>query len=304
MNKHENISQINSGGKIIMTNVKRILICLFVLAGFVKVNAQAVKLWETGEIYKGPESTVYDSHRDCLYISNYTGGVKTGSSYGDNSISKADLQGNILEYDFVKNLTMPTGICIFDDKLYIVERFGVVIYDLSANKIADKIYIKTSYFLNDITVDTEGGIYVSESDTNVIYRIKNKNVEKWMDSREISRPNGVLYDNGKLIVGVNSDNYLKAVNIADKKVTNIALLGPGIIDGIKKCGDGYLVSHYLGNLYLVKPSGEVTELINTRDEKTNIADFEYIADKQLIVIPALANNKLLGYKFDPTEKTN
>jgi sugar lactone lactonase YvrE len=285
-----------------MMNVKRIIICVFVLAGFVKADAQAVKLWETGEIYTRPESVAYDSKRGCLYISNCNGNVKTGTSYGDQTVSKADLQGNIIEFDFVKNLTKPTGICIFDDKLYIVERFGIVIYDLSENKIADKIYIKTSYFLNDITVDTEGGIYVSESDTNVIYRIKDKNVEKWMNSREISRPNGILYDNGKLIVGVNSDNYLKAVNIANKKVNNIALLGPGIIDGIKKCGDNYLVSHYMGNLYMVKPDGEVTELINTRDEKINIADFEYIADKHLIVIPALRNNKLLGYKFDPTEK--
>ena len=284
-------------------NVKRILICLFLLAGFAKVNAQAVKLWETGEIYQRPESVAYDSKRGCLYISNCNGEVKTGTSYGDHTISKADLQGNILEFDFVKNLTKPTGICIFDEKLYIVERFGVVIYDLNENKIADKIYIKTSYFPNDITVDTEGVIYVSESDTNVIYRIKDKNVVKWMDSKEISRPNGVLYDNGRLIVGVNSDNCLKAVTIADKKVTNIARLGPGIIDGIKKCGNGYLVSLYMGNLYMVKPTGEVTELINTRDAKINIADFEYIPDKELIVIPALQNNKLLGYKFDPMEKT-
>jgi sugar lactone lactonase YvrE len=271
-----------------------------VQAGFVKVNAQAVKLWETGEIYQRPESVAYDSKRECLYISNCNGEVKTGTSYRDNSISKADLQGNILEFDFVKNLTKPTGICIFDDKLYIVERFGVVIYDLKADKIADKIYIKTSYFLNDITVDSEGGIFVSESDSNVIYRIKDKNVEKWLDSEEISRTNGVLFDDGKLIVGVNSDNYLKAVDIADKKVTNIALLGPGIIDGIKKCGDGYLVSLFMGNLYLVKPNGQVTELRITRDAQINIADFEYIPDKNLIVIPALQNNKLLGYKFSPT----
>ncbi len=287
-----------------MKNLKRILICVFVLVGFVKVNAQTVKLWETGEIYKRPESAAYDSKRGCLYISNCNGDVKTGTSYGDHCISKADLQGNILEFDFVKNLTKPTGICIFDDKLYIVERFGVVIYDLNANKIADKIYIKTSYFLNDITVDSEGGIFVSESDTNVIYRIKDKNVEKWLDSKAISRPNGILFDDGRLIVGVNSDNYLKTVNISNKQVSEIANLGPGIIDGIKKCRDGYLVSHYLGNLYMVKPTGEVTELINTRDAKINIADFEYIADKHLIIIPALQNNKLFGYKFSPTEKTN
>ena len=104
-----------------MRNVKCLLICVLVLAGFVKVNAQPVKLWETGEIYRGPESVAYDSERGFLYVSNYTGGVKTGTSYGDNSISKANLKGEILEADFIKNLTMPTGICIANDKLYVLE---------------------------------------------------------------------------------------------------------------------------------------------------------------------------------------
>jgi len=313
-----------------MKNIRRILTCAIVLIGFSRinlvrelcsltvcdggtkppvvfsngVNAQPIKLWETGEIYKAPESVAYDSKRGFLYISNYTQGLKTGSSYGDHSVSKANLQGEILEFDWIKNLTTPTGICIFNDKLYIVERFGIVEYDLKANKISNKILIKTTNFLNDITVDSDGRIYVSESDSNVIYRIKDREVEKWLDSVAISRPNGILFDNGKLIVGVNGDNYLKAVNISNKEIVEIAHLGPGIIDGIKKCGEDYLVSHFLGNLYLVKPSGEVKELLNTRDAKINIADFEYIEDKELIVIPALWNNKLIGYRFRQTEKTD
>jgi sugar lactone lactonase YvrE len=220
------------------------------------------------------------------------------------SVSKANLQGEILKFDWINNLTSPTGICIFNDKLYIVDRFGVVEYDLKTDKISNKYFIKTVNFLNDITVDSDGNIYVSESDTNVIYRIKNREVEKWLDSVAVSRPNGVLFDDGKIIVGVNSDNCLKAVNISNKEITQIAHLGPGIIDGIKKCGDGYLVSHFLGNLYLVKPTGEVKELLNTRDAKINIADFEYIADKGLIIIPAMQNNKLLGYQFKQTPKND
>ncbi len=283
-----------------MENFKRIMICIFVLTGL--ANAEPVKLWETDEIFKAPESVVYDGKRGFLYVSNYTGGLKNGLPYGEQSISKVNLKGEIIKFDWIGNLTIPTGICIFDDKLYIVERFGVVEYDLKADKISDKFYIKTSKFLNDITVDSDGGIYVSESDSNLIYRIKNKSVEKWLDSEEISRPNGILFDDGKLLVAVNSDNYLKAVNISNKQITKIAHLGPGILDGIKKCGDGYLVSHYLGNLYLVKPSGQVTELLNTRDAEINIADFEYIADKDMVVIPALKQNKLLSYRLRQKEK--
>ena len=286
-----------------MKNFKRISICVFVLAGLTVVNAEPVKLWETGEIYNAPESVVYDSERGFLYISNL-GSLKNGMPYGVQSISKVSLKGKIIKFDWIENLTRPTGICINDDKLYIVERFGVVVYDLETDKVSDKFYIKTSNFLNDITVDSEGGIYVSESDTNVIYKILGRNVEKWLDSEEISRPNGVLFDNGKLIVGVNSDNFLKAVDISNKQITKIAELGPGTIDGIKKCGDGYLVSHFSGNLYLVKPSGQVTELINTREAEINIADFEYIPDKAMVVVPAMRKNKIICYRLGQAEKTD
>ncbi len=277
----------------------RLLIVVTVLAGFSRAFARAEKVWETGGIYKGPESVAYDAERGFLYVSNYTESVKTGGSYGEHCISKANLKGEILKYDCVGGLTTPTGICISNDKLYIVERFGVVVYDLKADKVEKKIYIKTASFLNDITVDSEGNIYVSESDSNMIYRIADGNVEKWLDSEAVSRPNGILFDDGKLIVGVNSDNNLKAVDVSTKEVVNISHLGPGIIDGVKKCGDGYLVSHYMGNLYMVDASGEVKELINTRDEEINIADFEYIPGKSLVVVPALRNNKLLAYRLSP-----
>jgi sugar lactone lactonase YvrE len=190
--------------------------------------------------------------------------------YGQHYISKVNLKGKIIKSDWIGNLTTPTGICIANDKLYIVERFGVVEYDLKADKVSNKFHIKTSKFLNDITVDSDGGIYVSESDTNTIYRIKDNSVEKWLDSEEVSRPNGILYDDGKLLVAVNSDNYLKAINISNKQVTKIAHLDPGILDGIKKCGDGYLVSDFMGNLHLVTPSGQVTELINTREAEIKL----------------------------------
>lgn len=287
-----------------MRNFIRISICVFVLAGWVGVNAEPVKIWETDGIFKAPESVAFDGKRGFLYISNCNGSLNNGSPYGHQCISKANLKGEIIKFDWIENLTKPTGICINDDKLYIVERFGVVLYDLKTDKVSDKYYIKTSYFLNDVTIDPEGGIYVSESDTNVIYKILGRNVEKWLDSEEISRPNGVLFDNGKLLVAVNSDHSLKAVNISDKKVTKIANFGEGILDGIKKCRDGYLVSDFMGNLYLVKPSGQVTELINTRDAEINIADFEYIADKDMVVVPAMRKDKLICYRLGLEEKSD
>ncbi len=284
-----------------MKTVKVIFVSCLILASSANLSAQPVKLWETKEIYKGPESAAYDSVRGVLYVSNYTGGLKQGGQYGNNSIVKAKINGELIQIDWIKNLTTPTGICIFKDKLYIVERFGVIEYDLKGDSVFTKYYIKTSNFLNDITVDSDTNIYVSESDTDIIYKIKNGIVEKWIEDKSISRTNGVLADGNKLIIGVISDSSIRSVNLNTKEIVKIAQLKSGIIDGIKKCGSDYLVSHFEGSLFLVSPDGKIKELINIRNEKINIADFEYIGDQGLIVIPALYNNKLLGYHYQVNE---
>jgi len=281
--------------------MKYSFISLIILISFININAQPVKLWEVDSVYKAPESVAYDSVSGFLYVSNYTSAVKPGEAYGKHFISKSNPEGKIINAEWIGNLTTPTGICIFKDMLYIVERFGVVKYDLKADKVADKFFIPQNG-INDITVAPDTSIYVSVADKDIIYRIKNGKAEEWLNSKEISRPNGVLYDEGKLIVGVNGDSRLKAVNISDKRVTDIAQLGPGIIDGIQKCGKGWLVSHFEGNLYFISPTGEVKELLNTRDKKINIADFQYIPGKNLIIIPDLWQNKLICYLYKPTER--
>ena len=282
--------------------MKHTFICITLLTGFMNISAQPVKLWETDTVYRAPESVAYDKVRGFLYVSNYGQSVKPGGAYGSQFISKANLQGEIIDAEWIGNLTTPTGICVFKDMLYIVERFGIVKYDLKANKVADRFYIPQNGFLNDITVAPDTSIFVSVSDKDIIYKIKNDKVEEWLNSEKISKPNGILYDNGKIIVGVNADSKLKAVNISDREITDIAHLAPGIIDGIKKCGEGWLVSHFEGNLYLIEPSGQILELLNTRNEKKYIADFEYIRDKGLIVVPDLWGNRLSGYQYKSTER--
>ncbi len=260
-------------------------------------NAQPEKLWEIKDVYKAPESVAFDQNNNVIYISNYTERVNNGSSYGNHSVSKANLNGELLKYDYVTGLTSPTGIECHKDKLFIVERFGIIVFDVKANKVSSKYYIKAPGFINDISVDNSGNMYVSVSDTNIIYRIKDGVVEKWLEDDRVSHTNGVFADENHLIVGVNNDFYLKSVDLTTKEIKNIAFLGEGNIDGIKKAGTGYLVSLFQGKLLHVDASGKVTELLNTEKEKTNMADFEFIPEHGLILMPALWNNKLIGYKY-------
>jgi len=260
---------------------------------------QVVKIAETAEIFSAPESVAYDSLNQCLYVSNYTSPLAEGGMYADHVVSKIDLQGNVISKDWVKGLSCPTGIILYRGKLYIVERFGIVECDPATAEITNRFHIKTTGFLNDITADDSGNLYITVSGTSKIYRvsIEKAYVEVWLDDTKIKEPNGVLYDAGFLVTGVNADGFLRKIDTRTKEITDIAYLGKGTIDGIKKCKGGYLVTHFEGNLYFIANAGTVSELLNTRLEEIYQADFEYIPSQELVVIPALWNNKLLFYHF-------
>lgn len=257
---------------------------------YVSVNilyGQTAKLWETDTVFSYPESVVFDKSRDVYYVSNY----------GKGFVSQVSKQGEVIDLNWIDGLSAPTGICIASNNLYVVERFCVAVYNLKTKKLSNKYKIEPSSFINDISIANDKSIYVSDSQSNVIYRIKDGRVEKWLESDLIKSTNGILVDNDKIIAGVNTDGYLKSIDIKTQEIKNIAFIGEGEIDGIKKNGDNYLVSIYEGKLLCVSKNGEVKNLLDTRDKGIQCADFEYTPNDSVVIIPALINNKLYGYKL-------
>ena len=279
--------------------MKKFIILSVIISAFFVTDmfAQMELVWENDSIARKPECIVYDESRDCLYVSNFNGNPKNGSNYNSDNVCCINLQGEVINSEMIPNLSAPTGMCINNDKLFVVERFGVVQFDLKSKTVDQRYFIKTMGFLNDVTVDNDGNIYVTESNDSTIYCIQNGKVDKWLLSKDIYRANGILFDNGRLIIGINSVNQLKSIDIKDKNISVIADMGEGIIDGIKKYKDGYFVSHYEGNLYYVDSEGTITELLNTRDKKISCADFEFIESKMLFAIPALKNSSVFLYKY-------
>lgn len=257
------------------------------------------KLWETDNVFLGPESIVYDSKREMLYVSNVNISEEANSLDSNyvEYISKVDPEGNIIDLKWIENLNRPTGITIYADRLYVTTRFALLIIDIEAGRVESDIEIPDAGFPNDVSVDEEGVVYITDSGKQRVYRIENGIVENWITSDQLAKPNGILYDEGKIIIGVNSDNYLKSIDIQTKEITNIAFLDEGTIDGIIKYRDDYLVSHVMGNIYLVTKEGEVKELLNTREEDIRHADLGFIESERIIVSPVLNKDKLIAFQF-------
>ena len=276
---------------------KALLIIIILFAGF-KLDAQIPEfLWETDAVFSGPESVVYDPNRDLLYVSNLKKNPQGDIFYGTEFISKVNMKGEVLELKWIEDLTEPTGLCIFNDQLLIVERFGLVFYDLKNDRIAKKIRIHFDGFLNDVTVGDDSTIYVSESSTQTIYSIKDKEITTWYSGGDITKPNGILFSNGQLFINVNGDSTIKSIDVKTKAVSKVAQMKKGIIDGIKNIEDDLLISFLEGNLYRVTMDGKITEILNTRRKEIDMADIEYIESKKIVIIPAIWQHKVVAFKL-------
>ena len=70
-------------------------------------------------------------------------------------------------------------------------------------------------------------------------------------------------------------------------------------DGIQPMKDGrILFGDYNGHLFILGKDGKYREILNTTSIGTNLADFEWIEDKGILIIPGLYSNKLGAYRLE------
>lgn len=274
------------------------LCCIFLIAS--SLSAQVKLLTATPPTFQHPESAVYDAKRKCFYLSNLNKDTPMDSLHTD-CISRMDTNGTFTEVRFIENLSSPTGLAMYGGRLYAVERDGVAAIDPDGRKIRRHFLMEDVGFLNDIAIDQrDGTIYVSETESaGRIFRIRNGKVEVWMQDTLLAFTNGLLVQGNTLLAGVNGDHCLKSIDLNTREIKRLAYLGPGNIDGIQEIPDGWLVSHFLGNLYQVYPDGEVREVLNTRTEDIFVADFAYVPERQLLVVPSLRTHKVYLYQYEP-----
>lgn len=282
-------------------SIRLVALC-FALLITTGVSAQLKLKTVTETEFRHPESAVYDAKRNCIYISNLEKDTPMDSLHTD-FISRMDTSGTVTHVRYIENLSSPTGLAMYRDRLYAVERDGVAVIDPKDQKIRRHYLMEDVGFLNDIAIDQRNGtIYVSETDAaGRIFRIENGIVETWMQDTLLAYTNGLLVRGNTLLAGVNGDHYLKSIDLKTREIRNLAYLGPGNIDGIQKTTDGFLVSHFLGNLYETNAKGQVNEILNTRDQDIFVADFAYVSEMQLLVVPSLRTHKVYLYQYDPQQ---
>lgn len=258
-----------------------------------------VVAWETDTTLRVPESVLYDEAGQVLFVANIDG--KSDELDGSGFISKVGLDGKILNLRWTSGLNAPKGMGLYRNRLYVTDVYRLVVINTEtgqAEKTYDAVDPKKA-FLNDVTVSKDGTVYVSDSRFDKIYRLKDDTWEVWMEGEQLNKPNGLLaMGKDKLMIGSTKIGALRSIDVNTKTMTTVAD-GMAATDGIVTDGKGnFFVSDWNGQLFFVQKGGEKQQLLDSREQKINTADIEYVRSQKLLIVPTFFKNKLVAYKVE------
>lgn len=257
--------------------------------------AQSVELvWETDSVFKVPESVYADLSGNILYISNIDGvpDKKDGKGF----ISKIRLDGSIDKLRWVEGLDAPKGMALYKNMLYVADISRVVAIDTKKGKVVNTFLVDGAQFLNDVTADGQGNIYISDSATGKIHIIKDNKLTLYFEDAQFKRINGLLSVPEGLIVADAGNGKIYLLD-KSKKISPFSETAPGA-DGVVNAGQGTLIiSSWGGEVYFVNQDKEATKILDTTENKLNSADIDYNQLSKTLYIPTFFGNKIMAYAF-------
>jgi hypothetical protein len=274
---------------------KAILSFLFIFSTVLLVNNsfaqhQLVKLWQTDSVFKVPESVLFDASANILYVSNIDGAPDAKDGKG--SVGKLGTDGKVIAVDWVKGLDAPKGLGIFRNRLYAADVDKVVVIDIIKGAIIKKIPVEGAQFLNDITVNDKGVVFVSDTKTGKVHSIENDKVSLYAEG--YNNPNGLLAVGNDLYVLASGTMYKNGHDVKTKVAGGME----NATDGLEKVKDNeYLVSVWNGIIYYVSADGSVQQMLDTRGDKINSADIGYDAKNRIVFVPTFFKNSVVAYQL-------
>ena len=167
-----------------------------------------------------PESVVYDVQNKRYLISNEGHGkiiqIHNAGTYSVWNEDQASIR----------------GLVIVEDKIFAACNAGVAVFNLeTAQKIAT-IAIAERAFLNDITTDNSGHVYVNDNGNGNMYKIDIQSLTYWIFTQGLAEPNGILFDevNNRMLTNSWENNgRIQAVNMDDSTNSTILQTNFGLL---------------------------------------------------------------------------
>ncbi|RWF46153.1 MAG: ATP/GTP-binding protein [Mesorhizobium sp.] len=266
--------------------------------------AQAGELWRATGLEQ-PESALFDAANNRIIVSNISG--NPGDADGNGYLSVLSTDGKIVTQHWTDGMDAPKGMAIAGGKLYVADITKVRVVDLASGKLIASIVVPNAVFLNDMTSDQSGKVYVTDMLADTIYRIDGDRPELFVRDAMLASPNGVFADGSRLIVaswgkGIKPDfstaepGGLLAVDLASKTVTPLAGAQKfADLDGVIALGDTiYATAYMTGTLYRYRTGGAPEAAAHFKPGSADIGT----DGKSILYVPLMNEGEVAALKID------
>lgn len=260
----------------------RVFLVIFLTVISVTLNAHESLNTISGLV--SPESVVQDAKGD-IYVSE----IGEFNKDGDGKITRISIDGKLST--FASGMDDPKGLTFIGKSLYVTDKNRVLKVELNGKWTvfgSTMAFPQTPVFLNDITSDDAGNLYVSDSGNlksgGAIYKIaQNKKITLVLneDTPEILAPNGLWIIKNDLYEVDFSSGILYKINLKNKSISKIAE-GFGGGDGLIKSGNNFFVSDWKNGKIFKLQGGKVSLF---KDGFSTAADIALTYDKKSIMTP-------------------
>lgn len=273
--------------------MKKYLLLILTFALPLCAKPQLELLWQT-EGLRVPESVlVHQQHDDTVLFVSEIDGSSTGAD-GEGGIALLNTDGSMREHNWLRGLNAPKGLAQYQGKLYVADNTELVIIDIATAKVTAKIHAPDAVFLNDVSVDQQGVVYISDTRQNRVYKYTDGVLSIWLED--------IVAANGLKSIG--RDLYIAAGDLLLKadKSGEIMQISKGFsqrADGIESLGNGdFIVSCWAGIIYYVYADGRMVQLLDTQPQKLNTADIGWDATTLTLYVPTFSGNSVAAYRLN------
>jgi len=255
-----------------------------------------------------PESVVVDPESGDYYISNLNGTPLGKDNNGFITKVNADSLITVLKFIQPKEggveLHAPKGMVILNNALYVTDIDVIRYFDLETGQVLGKVNFEPLgvEFLNDLTADPQGNIYVSDMNTNRIFRVQTYNkhaIDVFSQGEELGGPNGLFYDNHNRRLIVVTWATGRVLELDDKGKPEILKSGFKTLDGvfIDDAGNLFTSSFAGGEVYKITQRGR-GQISSFQNGLVTPADIAYDSRKRSVLVPSMNENKVFSLEND------
>ena len=258
--------------------------------------------------FKTPESALHDSQADVYLVSNINGVPSAKDNNG--FISRVFPDGKVAALKWIEGgqkgvtLNAPKGLAVHGDTLYVSDIDCVRRFNRTSGAAGGETCISGATFLNDVTVDSTGVVYVTDTGiridekgatptgTDAVYRLTaNGKAAPVIKTTDLQRPNGIVpAPDGLIVVPFGSAEIF---HIDAKGARHVmGKLPAGQLDGLVRLADGTLLisSWEAKTVYRQSKGGTASPLLQN---VASPADIGYDASRKRLLVPVFTEDRLI-----------